>query len=188
MDILAHGLWTAAGAKAINEKILLHGKDKKPLNVYWAAFWGVFPDLFAFGIPFIWTLYNLATGNMSISDWPRPAHDLEPVPYTNLQPLQLAASLYTISHSLVVFICVFGFIAIVRRKPPRELFGWLLHIAIDIPTHSYKFFPTPILWPISTWKFLYGISWGHWWFQLINYSAITIVYILLWRKKIDFSQ
>lgn len=177
MDILAHGLWTAAATKAVNEK------TKNPLNVLAATFWGVFPDLFAFGIPFLWTIYILFTGEMRLSDWPAPAHDIEPVPYTNLQPLQLASSLYNLSHSLIVFALIFGFVILITRKLPRELFGWLLHILIDIPTHSYKLFPTPILWPLSSYKFLYGFSWGQAWFQIINYSALAFVYLLLWRSK-----
>ncbi len=177
MDILAHGLWTAAAAKAVNKKA------KKPLNVWTTTFWGIFPDLFAFGIPFLWMFYNLSTGSVSLADLPHLGRDLEPVPFTNLAPLQLASSLYNISHSLVVFSAVFGLLFIINRKPVWELLGWLLHILIDIPTHSYKFFPTPILWPISSYKFLYGFSWGQEWFQIINYSALVLVYLWLWQSK-----
>jgi len=183
MDILAHGLWTAAGAKAINNRNSPSRQNERPFNVGWAAFWGVFPDLFAFGVPFVWTIYNLAVGAMHLSDWPAPAHDIEPVPYTHLQPLQLANSLYNLSHSLIVFVLILALVSIIWRKVPRELFGWLLHILIDIPTHSYRFFPTPFLWPVSGFKFAYGIAWGQWWFQAINYAALIAVYCLLYRHK-----
>jgi hypothetical protein len=28
-----------------------------------------------------------------------------------------------------------------------------LHVIMDVPTHSYEFFPTPVLWPLAAWKF-----------------------------------
>lgn len=30
-----------------------------------------------------------------------------------------------------------------------EMLAWPLHILVDIPTHSERFFPTPFLWPLS---------------------------------------
>ncbi len=69
-----------------------------------------------------------------------------------------------------------------KRGAVWELGGWLLHILIDIPTHSYKFYPTPFLWPIAGTKFD-GLPWDTIWFQLINYSTLLIVFILLSRRK-----
>jgi hypothetical protein len=63
-----------------------------------------------------------------------------------------------------------------------EMLGWALHILIDIPTHSLRFFATPFLWPLSDYRFN-GISWGNRWFMLANYTALAIVYILLWRTS-----
>jgi hypothetical protein len=64
------------------------------------------------------------------------------------------------------------------------MLGWLVHILIDIPTHSYQFYPTPFLWPLSSWKFN-GISWGQKWFMIANYSTIVIAYAALyfWSRK-----
>jgi len=47
---------------------------------------------------------------------------------------------------------------------------------------SYKFYPTPFLWPISGWKFD-GLSWADPWFMLFNYAAIIIVYVLLKKSS-----
>lgn len=168
MDIFSHGLWAAAAAKGIN----ISGKVQ--LRLRWAAFWGLFPDIFAFGIPLIWIWYANLTGG----DVPsiRPG-----VPETGTYglALQVAASLYNISHSLVIFALVAAVIFLWRKKKPWEMGGWLLHILMDIPTHTYEFFPTPALWPISSVKFN-GVSWGTPWFMVLNYSALLLVFLGLW--------
>ena len=48
---------------------------------------------------------------------------------------------------------------VVFRTPIWESFAWGLHIIFDIFTHSYRFFPTPFLWPISDVK-VNGWPWG----------------------------
>ncbi|MBI2662668.1 hypothetical protein HYX11_04380 [Candidatus Woesearchaeota archaeon] len=40
-------------------------------------------------------------------------------------------------HILVVYVILGRFVG--------EMLAWLGHIIIDIPTHSYKFYPTPFL-------------------------------------------
>ena len=174
MDIFSHGLWAGAAYKAANKKL----KDK--LKVWLAVFWGVLPDLFSFSIPFIYLAYNLISGNMNFSDFPRP-ENAEPMPPDTLPIFRLTSLLYSVSHSAVIFFAIFGFVFLILRRPVWEMGGWLIHILIDIPTHSYKFYPTPFLWPFSEWKFD-GFSWGQPWFMILNYSAIIIIYILL-RKK-----
>ncbi len=210
MDILSHGLWAGAAAKGINLK-----KERK-LNVWWTAFWGVFPDLFAFTIPFAWLLFNLATGNVQFSDLHRPtgAEPDDKFLFGNGDARQaqsaiayLTSSLYNISHSLIVFLFIFGLIILARRMfkkenvvmretdasprrrgplVPWEMSGWLLHIILDVPTHSYAFYPTPIFWPLSGWKFQ-GFAWANPWFMAVNISAIAITYLVIRRfekKKI----
>jgi hypothetical protein len=68
------------------------------------------------------------------------------------------------------------------RRPVLEMLGWALHILIDIPSHSLRFFATPFLWPLSGYS-VDGIPWGNRWYMLINYSALVIVYLLLWRTS-----
>ncbi len=186
MDILAHGLWTGAATHGINKKI------KKPINVWWTTFWGVFPDLFAFTIPFIWVFIQLIGNGFNVSQLPRP-QDVEPVgsniisfghgnaPET-VPIFQLTSLLYSISHSAVVFFILFGIVYLIYKRPVWELSGWLLHILIDIPTHSYKFYPTPVFWPLSGWKFN-GWPWGNVEFQAINYGAIAVVYLIIFIAK-----
>lgn len=83
MDIVSHGLWAGAAYKAINLK------REKAFNIWFAAFWGVFPDLFAFSIPFLWIFWQLFSGNSHFSDLPR-LHEVEPVKPDTLPIFQLA--------------------------------------------------------------------------------------------------
>jgi hypothetical protein len=175
MDILSHGLWATAAAKAVGRKI------RKPLDLRWAFFWGVFPDLFAFGLPFIWMLWSVLTGQRSFSDFPRPEHGEPPAVVDPI--FRLAPVLYNFSHSFVIFALVLAAVLLLNgRKPVWAMIGWPLHILMDIPTHSYRFYPTPFLWPISGLKFD-GFSWGVWWFMVLNYSALAMVFILLRYRR-----
>lgn len=164
MDIFSHGLWAAAGAHGVNLK------TKTKVSVWKTGAWGMFPDLFAFTIPFIWMI---VTGIRYIE------RGVEPASGDGQVMSQVAHGLYNISHSLVVFAIVFGLAWLIRKRPVWEMSGWLLHILIDVPTHSYRFYPTPVLWPISEWKFN-GFSWGQAWFMVLDISALAIVYLVIW--------
>ena len=73
----------------------------------------------------------------------------------------------------MVFIIVWFF----YKRPRYELLGWALHILIDIPTHVLAFFPTPFLFPISEYRFSYGIQWSNIYFMIINYTLLLFVWI-----------
>lgn len=178
MDIIAHSLWTAAVAKAANKK------KSKPLNVWLAAFWGIFPDLFAFAIPFTFMLLAVFHGQAHLTDF-GPHLVAKDIPKTITHWIDVAEGLYNISHSLIVFLLFFAFGSGLLKRPFYEMLGWLLHILIDIPTHKIDLFPTPVFWPLSNWHFTHGVSWGTWHFQLINYSLMAVVFLGLWfwRKK-----
>lgn len=177
MDILAHTLWANAGARGLNK---LYGKKEKKrlLSPAWTGFWGVFPDFFAFTIPFCIGIYK-----MLVLDQPLPfgSHHGEVVGF------DLAAYLYQYSHSLVVWAAVFLVVWVISRRPRYELLGWALHILIDIPSHAIGFYPTPFLFPLSEYRFPYGIAWSNTWYMIINYSALVLVWggigINHFRKK-----
>ncbi|MBI5135240.1 hypothetical protein HZA86_03345 [Candidatus Uhrbacteria bacterium] len=183
MDILSHGLWAAAGAKGASGSSRL-GSSNKKLNPYWAFFWGMFPDLFAFAIPVVWVLINAAMGTLPQGGWPG-RNEFEPSAHDGLPVMKLATTLYQYSHSAVVFTGVLLVVCLIARSQkwrfPLEMLGWPLHILMDIPTHSYRFFPTPVLWPISQWKFD-GVSWAHPLFITVDYGLLVIVFLLL-RKR-----
>ena len=57
--------------------------------------------------------------------------------------------------------------------------GWWLHIAIDIPTHSAKYYAVPILYPFTNRGFD-GLAWTTPWFLALNYLALAAVWIWLY--------
>jgi hypothetical protein len=185
MDIFAHTLWTAAGAKVLNTNRKFLEKNKGPMKVWWAAFWGVAPDLFAFGFPFLAGLYFIVTGHLDLSQF--GAHHGLGLPESASWISDLPPKLYNISHSFVTFAVVFLVVWAIRKRPYYEMLGWALHIAIDIPSHVANFYPTPLFWPVSNWKFLHGVSWGNPTYMIINYSALALVWIFIlvhyFRKK-----
>lgn len=137
MDIISHGLWGS----------ITFGRHNK--KSFWLSFFlGIGPDFFAFGLFFLSVIAGLAS---------RPDFSHEP-PHARDIPSYIY-HLYNISHSLVVFIAVFFLIWAIRRRPLWEFLAWGLHILLDIPTHSYQFFPTPFLWPLSGFQ-VNGIPWS----------------------------
>ena len=156
MDIFSHALWAGAAGKGVNIKRI--ESKKKPLKIWLMAFFGFFPDLFAFALAFSWSI-----GSQIFSFIPKierlGPENVEPVTQNGRFIFHITHSLYNISHSLLVFFIIFGLVWYLRKKPFWEMTGWLLHILMDIPSHSYRFFPTPFLWPISDFK-IDGISWA----------------------------
>jgi fumarate reductase subunit D len=168
MDIFAHTLWANAGARGANAILEKKDKNKLKISPAWTGFFGVAPDFFAFTIPFLILFYNIILGKVSFSKF--DGHHMQIVGF------DLAAYLYQFSHSLVIFFLVFILVWVLYKRPRYELLGWALHILIDIPSHSAEFYPTPFLFPISDYKFLYGISWGNTYYMLINYTALLLVW------------
>ncbi len=57
--------------------------------------------------------------------------------------------LYQAVPSLIGFLMVSGIAASLTRLIVFEMLGWLLHILIDIPMHSFRCYATRFLWPAS---------------------------------------
>jgi membrane-bound metal-dependent hydrolase YbcI (DUF457 family) len=160
MDIISHGLWGGVAFGRKNRK-----------NYFIAFLIGICPDVFSFGIFFIARLLGFHKG-LDFSGEP-PYHSLVPE-YVDI--------LYNITHSLVIFAAVFFLVWFFRKKPYWLLGAWFLHILVDIPGHSFDFFPTPFLWPISDFKFD-GIGWGNPIIFFPNLAALLLVYpIFLYGK------
>ncbi|MBI2023507.1 hypothetical protein HYT01_03025 [Candidatus Giovannonibacteria bacterium] len=167
MDIFAHALWTGAAYKTVP-------KEKWSAKKVWlSVFFGVAPDLFSFGILFV--SYFLQKGLK------RPEFLTQGPPPMSLIPDYVSVA-YNYTHSLIIFSLVFLIALMIYKKPFWPLAAWGLHILIDIPTHTSAFFPTPFLWPFSSFK-VSGISWGNPWFMLVNYSAIILAYLLIFLRK-----
>lgn len=186
MDIFAHTLWAnaiARGANKIAEKKSEEsgGKNKFYISPTWTAFFGVAPDLFAFTIPFVLRFYFiLVNGNAISSFFMNPHREGERVVAGSFD---LGHYLYQYSHSLVVFTIVFLLVWLFYKRPRYELLGWALHILIDIPSHAIAFFPTPFLFPISDYRFPYGVQWSNQWYMIINYGALLIAWGVMLSGK-----
>lgn len=159
MDIVSHGLWGS----------LAFGRRNR--RSFWLAFlFGIAPDLLSFG-PFFATVF------LGFRPWPHVSVE----PATPLMPAYVN-HLYNITHSLVVFALLFGLLTLIFRRPIWEFSAWGFHILFDIPTHSYRFFPTPFLWPVSTFQ-VSGWSWASPWIFFPNGILLVLLYVWFFSVK-----
>jgi hypothetical protein len=169
MDTISHALWSWILFKSLNLKL-----KKKKFSFWQAAFWGMFPDIFAFVIPsFIFFILIISQKGLNMLNFPTI---IQSPPYSNIIEM-----LYNISHSLVIFSLVFLLIWLIFKKPIWILFGWLLHILIDIPTHLKSHFATPIFWPISNFKINGLIYWREPVFMIIDIVFLIVAYLIIFR-------
>jgi hypothetical protein len=158
MDFLAHGLW---GGAAFGRR----GKN----SWKWAFFWGMAPDLFAFGPAIV---AGALTGDyLGWANWPM-----------NGIPRSLASAYsynaYHVTHSLIVWSCIATAIWLWRKRFSWAFAASALHIFCDIPLHALRYFPTPYLWPLHT-PLHDGIPWASPRFMLANYVLIAATYLVL---------
>ncbi len=157
---MAHGLWAAAAA-TVGKRV-----DAR-VRVPWVVWWGVFPDVLAFGPMVV------------VGLWLRLAGQGDALHGGYLPHVHIGLPLYAMGHSLIVFAAVLGVSALVTRRLVVGLSGWLLHILIDIPTHSRRYYATRFLWPLSN----YGFDGVPWWDPPVlwfTYGGLAMVYLLLW--------
>jgi membrane-bound metal-dependent hydrolase YbcI (DUF457 family) len=83
--------------------------------------------------------------------------------------------LYNVTHSLIVFLIAFLLVWFLLKRPLGELSAWGLHVLVDVPTHSYQFFPTPIFWPFFDWKFD-GWQWSTPNILIPNFVLLSLLY------------
>ena len=154
MDIVSHGLWGS----------FVFGRHTR--KSFWLAFvLGISPDLLSFGVYMGASLLGLSVH----PDWSSGRHlDASQIPL-------YVYGLYNFTHSILVFVTMFGVAWWLRGKPLYELSAWGLHILMDIPTHSYAFFPTPFLWPLSDVR-VDGIPWSHPIIMIPNIILLIILY------------
>tara|TARA_Y100000746_G_scaffold222733_1_gene223475 strand:- start:10081 stop:10557 length:477 start_codon:yes stop_codon:yes gene_type:complete len=154
MDTLSHALWGKG----------LFGYRKYR---YYSFLFGALPDLFSFGIYFIYSIFFTSSPIMG-----RPTRSEIP---------EWVYSLYDISHSLVIA-SLFIFIAYkINKEFAFPMLAWPAHIILDFFTHSIEFFPTPILWPISDFKFD-GIPWSNPIVFFANVLVIFLLFIYRWKR------
>ncbi len=144
VDILSHALWGGIAAATVND-VRRERKPQRHISPWWAAFWGVFPDLFAFGPAFGFAAWRWAIGAAPAWGWwmKDPGN-----PFVDMAPV-----LYRLSHSLVVFAGIALVAWLLKHGAALVLLGWPLHILMDIPTHTSAFYATPFLWPLSRYQY-----------------------------------
>jgi|SRR5271157_2615381 len=165
MDFIAHLLWSAI---IYSDTFLLP-------QIFLACFCGVLPDLAAF-LP---SFFSRSARNR---DWRTPEGRqklLESPQY------QQAQKVYNWTHSLVMWGIAIGIGTViwaimggVVANYPWFLFAGVIHIGIDIPTHSKAFFAPAFLTPLSKYRFD-GWPWSNKWFMIVNYTSIVVG--ILWR-------
>ncbi len=158
VDTLAHGIWSW---------IIFRNYIPSSKIIWLAIFFGVAPDLFSWTVYFF---YNLFKNGFHFG---KPVIDAVP---------DWVFTLYGITHSIFVFVAVIVLCLIFFKHIPIYLWAWLIHILIDIPTHSRDFLPTPFLWPISMWHFP-GISWATWPIIVLNWGGILFFLCKIFLKK-----
>jgi hypothetical protein len=154
MDVFSHGLWGG---------ITVGRGSKKSFATAVAI--GMAPDVIAFG-PFLaahlldqgWSFFSHLGKRPELSSIPEYVH-----------------SVYSVTHSFLVFATVFLLVWALRRKPMWEMLAWGLHICMDIPTHGLEFFPTPFLWPLSDFH-VDGVPWSRPYIFFPNWGLLIILY------------
>jgi hypothetical protein len=73
------------------------------------------------------------------------------------------------------FLTAFLVVWAIRKRPVWELGAWGLHVLVDVPTHSSSFFPTPVFWPLFSWKFD-GWQWMNLAILVPNYVLLSLCY------------
>lgn len=159
MDIISHGLWGSFVFGRRNRRSFLL-----------AFFLGVAPDLFSFGTFFVASLLG-GTDRPSFAAGPPPAHLIPGYVY----------ALYSVTHSAIIFSVAFITLWVLRRHPVWEMAAWGLHILYDIPFHEHRLFPTPFLWPISSYTFD-GWAWSDPWIFFPNVVALAVLSIWFFMR------
>jgi hypothetical protein len=150
LDTVSHALWGKG----------LFGYRKYG---WYALLFGSIPDLLSFGLYFLFKLIS----NPANLQMGKP--NLETIPYW-------VFNLYDFSHSIIiafVFIIITFFI---NKDLCFPMLAWPFHILLDFFTHSAKFFPTPIFWPIFDYKFD-GIPWSNPYIWFFNVFCIILIFI-----------
>ena len=165
MDIFSHALWTNVA----------YGKARK--HAAFAMLMGILPDIISFSPFFSQRLFFSEDPLVVVKGQEYGSASVVGLvqrPEFNEIP-QYVFTLYNWTHSLVIFAVVFLLIYLITRNVWLPIFGWTMHIGIDIFTHTQEIFPTPFLWPLGSFK-TGLVSWGHPVFLGANFAILAIVY------------
>jgi hypothetical protein len=154
MDIISHALWT---------NLVFQGQSAETRA--WMAFFSVLPDLVSFT--------GIAWKRMTMRLLHYRAPSLKSMP-------AYVFHLYDFTHSLLIWLAVYLILRMLAFDLAAFIYvGWGFHILLDVFTHRSDYFPTPILFPVSKFKFS-GIRWSNKWFMLFNYSVLFFLYLFFY--------
>ena len=147
----------------------LYGKGFFGYRKYrWTSFlFGALPDLSSFGVYFLGQLFSnfhgLKNGRPSIEEIPI-----------------WVVELYNISHSLITAFVFIAIVYFIKKELTWPMLAWPVHIIVDLFTHSIEFFPTPIFWPLSNYRFD-GIPWSN--ISVFTTNIVLIFLIFFYRFR-----
>lgn len=172
MDILAHGLWAAAGAEVLSRHVRITKKSYCGIVLF-----AVLPDILEYVPIVVW----VAGGGGAIAvlyQFAIATPGAEPI----LPPIVqlLVHHLHCATHSAIVASAVTLLVWLLRRQWLIPLLGWWSHIIFDVFTHSQDYYPSPVLYPI-TYRGFDGIAWNSPIFMLTNYLLLAAIWLWLLR-------
>jgi hypothetical protein len=173
MDILAHGLWAGAGLVALS-----HARPVDKPTLAWAVALAVLPDVVHTLPVAAWALANGTPGAWLSYATAAPGGEPDFPAWVALWSHQL----HCVFHSALVAAAATALLRAWLRRLWLPLLGWWSHIVIDVFTHSADFYPSPVFYPITYWGFD-GIAWNTPGFMALNYAALLVVGVWLWRKR-----
>ena len=144
MDLLAHAIYGATVCSCTGLGGGRAGAGKRAWfsdrSVWWAAAFGVLPDVLSMGPALAVFILDGTPGNF----------------FHNVGGDTL--TLYHYMHSLLVALTVAGMLRLLHRPLFLPSLAWLLHVLMDAGTHAGGKFATLLFYPLSPWSF-HGIRW-----------------------------
>ena len=159
MDTLSHALWGYG--------LFGHKPDGRKKFAKTALFFGAMPDLISFGI---FMLIQILQGSWQAG--PPPLVSIPDWLHFN----------YSLGHSFIISFSVIALVYIKNNDLAFSMLAWPFHIVLDFPFHSYKYFPTPIFWPLSDYK-IDGIPWSHWYIWWPNVAGLVLLFLYRHKQK-----
>jgi hypothetical protein len=162
MDIITHVLWGL---------IVFHKLDN-----YWiVVIMSIFPDVVSFAFPYIQVLYSKKVRKNFFSGlkklWMKKG-DMTADEMFGGMP-KIVRQIYNITHSMPLIGSIFLIVYLISPQSSYYVLPWLLHVIIDIPSHSKDNFSTQFLYPFSKFS-IDGFPSTRPLFQIINYGLIVL--------------
>lgn len=172
MDLLAHALWAGTAGEILRRRGHVTRSAIAPIVAM-----GVAPDV----VQMTPIVAAALSGRLTVAEvWAYATAEPGRIPHVGDFTLRLADTLHCSMHSVVVAGLATLLVLWLRPRWRYALVGWWMHILIDIPTHSAEYYPVSVFYPFSRWA-VDGIAWNTPWLMGLNYTALAITALALWR-------